>query len=116
MISSILDQSMYTLRNDQHFEGLVSGYDNDVIIAGKEERCSRACGSLKTFDIKAPVTDNFNPFVRTVSATDSEKFFISKNQYTTRLQVIPIDCDFVCFRYFMPCFLGLFTRVLILLS
>lgn len=93
----ISDPSLYVKTGDDGPEGITGSYVDDCLHAGNEEFQKTTEVSLKKFDSKPRVYDNFD-FFGTQIKTEQGNFFVGQEYYTRNMSSVPSNATFADFR------------------
>lgn len=92
------DPSLYVKHNMKDIDGLLAVYADDELICGNEKMHSLISETLKRFETKPLVYDEFDFFGTHIKKLSGSQFSIDQSLYISRLKILPIDCEFKLFR------------------
>ena len=92
------DPSLYVKRNEEDLDGLLGMYVDDSFIGGNDSMQELTKLSLKKFDSKERVWDNFEFFGTSIQSYADGSFSVTQQEYTKKLKPIPQEASFACFR------------------
>ena len=92
------DPSLYVKRNMEDVDGLLGMYVDDSFIGGNDDMQELTKLSLKKFDSKERVWDNFEFFGTSIKPHADGSFSVAQKEYVEKLKPIPMDASFSRFR------------------